>query len=74
MSAMSNDILWWGNVLVVKHNGKSDSLADMTESDVALVDSIVSWYARNPVFLFLIISTDHSERAANTLDRDDPLR
>jgi hypothetical protein len=43
LAEMSKDILWWGNVLVVKHNGQEMRLVDVTEEDVVLVDLILIW-------------------------------
>jgi hypothetical protein len=40
---MSGRGLWWGNVLVVKHDGKHARLIDMEAEDVALVDLLVAW-------------------------------
>jgi hypothetical protein len=40
---MSGRGLWWGNVLVIKHDGKHARLIDMEAEDVALVDLLVAW-------------------------------
>jgi hypothetical protein len=45
---MRHRMVWWGNILVVKHNGSKDAIVDMDETDVGLVNLLILRLAHNP--------------------------
>jgi hypothetical protein len=39
----SKHSLWWGNILVLKHDAKSSLVVNMKNEDIALVDHLIAW-------------------------------
>jgi hypothetical protein len=41
IESMGQRVSWWGNILVVKHDGHKDKVIDMDDTDVALVNILL---------------------------------
>jgi len=41
IESMGHRVSWWGNILVVKHDGHKDEVVDMDDTDIALVNLLV---------------------------------